>query len=156
MEGLGARLRRLLEALDGEVEAVYREAGLPFRPRFAPVVRELEQASPLTLRSLEQRLGVSHAAISQTISEMKRLGLVEARHGADRREREVSLTKEAAAMLPKLHAVWDAAAAAATELDAELPHPLGALIDEALQALSAAPFGGRVRTRLSVPKGAVE
>ena len=36
---LGTLLRTLIDALDGDVERAYAQAGLDFRPRFTPVVR---------------------------------------------------------------------------------------------------------------------
>jgi DNA-binding MarR family transcriptional regulator len=148
MRGLGTQIRALLEALDGDVHAVYRSAGLQFRPRFAPVVREIATKGEQTLRSLERKMGVSQAAVSQTISEMKRLGLVETRPGRDARERQVGLSAATRQILPQLIVIWDAAAAAAEQLDRELPYPLGTIVEEALRALQAEPFQARMEKHL--------
>ena len=42
-DGLGTQLRRLLELLDGDVEAVYKEHVPGYVPRYAPIMKALEK-----------------------------------------------------------------------------------------------------------------
>jgi DNA-binding MarR family transcriptional regulator len=66
----GVLLRRLIEHLDGAVEQAYVDAGLDYRPRFTPILRALLNDGPASLRTLSARTGVTHSAVSQTVSQM--------------------------------------------------------------------------------------
>lgn len=145
--GLGTRLRHLLELLDGDVEAIYREAGLSgYRPRYTPVMRALAGADAVTIKDIAARAGSSHSAISQTVAQMLRAGLVRTRPGTtDARERQVSLTPAGRRLLPRLASLWANTAAAARALDAELPHALADAVEQAIAALERAPFRARIR-----------
>lgn len=135
-ELLGTRLRHLLELLDGDVAAVYRDLGLEgIRPRFVAIIRALAAAGPSSIRELARTIGVTHSAASQTVAQMSKNGLVTLAPGEDARHRIVRLTRRAERLLPTLEAEWTATAAAASALEAELSFPLSRLIDEALNAL---------------------
>ena len=54
--GLGTRLRLLLAALDGELQALYDALGEPFRPRFYPVARHLHARGGDTVGELAEPL----------------------------------------------------------------------------------------------------
>ncbi|MBL1068832.1 MarR family winged helix-turn-helix transcriptional regulator [Streptomyces sp. 7-21] len=144
--GLGTRLRHLLELLEGGVAAAGEEFGLPAgtRPRFSPVIRALHALGPLPIRDLAGALGVTHSAASQTVAQMRARGLVELRPGSDARQRLVSLTGGARALLPALAAEWEAVAAAQARLDAELPCPLDEVVTAAIRALEREPFAERI------------
>ncbi|MFD9794962.1 MarR family transcriptional regulator [Streptomyces sp. NPDC059070] len=144
-ELLGTRLRLLLELLDGDVAAVYRDLGLTgFRPRFAPVVRALVADGPSSIRELAAATGVTHSAASQTVAQMAKEGLVALGGGQDQRRRIVRLTMKAEALVPTLDAEWAATTAAATEFEAELSFPLSRLLDEAFAALRQRPMRQRI------------
>ena len=64
-------MRRLIDHLDGALEQAYRDDGLDFRPRYTPVIRALMDDGPQTITALAERLGVSHSATSQTVSQMR-------------------------------------------------------------------------------------
>ncbi|WP_374194989.1 MarR family winged helix-turn-helix transcriptional regulator [Amycolatopsis sp. 195334CR] len=146
---IGTRLRHLLELLDGDVARVYADLGLPeFRPRFTPVVRALTARGPLPIRALAEALGVTHSAASQTITQMRKLDLVELHPGGDARERIVHLTAKTRELLPVLDAEWTATEAAFAELEDELPGSLSALVAAATRALEERPFHDRVSARL--------
>lgn len=142
---LGTLLRRLVEHLDGAVEASYAGKGLDYRPRYTPIVRALLRNGPATIRDLSQRIGVSHSAVSQTVSQMSSKGLVTLEPGEDARERVVSLSSSARAIVPQLERRWAATEAAARTLDGELGLPLAEVIARALNALERQPFGERIR-----------
>jgi DNA-binding MarR family transcriptional regulator len=142
---LGTRLRHLLELLDGDVAAVYADLGLEgFRPRFTPVVRALAAEGPSSIRDLARLIGVTHSAMSQTVAQLVNAGLAAIAPGADARERIVHLTERAESLLPVLDAESAATTAAAEAFEAELSHPLGALVDEALDALRRRPMRQRI------------
>jgi DNA-binding MarR family transcriptional regulator len=144
-ELLGTRLRHLLELLDGDVAAVYRDLGLEgFRPRFTPFVRRLAAGGPSSIRDLARVIGVTHSAASQTVAQMAKQHLVVLEPGADARQRIVRLTPAAERLLPILDAESTATTAAATALDAELSYPLSRLVDEALEAVRRRPMRQRI------------
>jgi DNA-binding MarR family transcriptional regulator len=140
---LGGLLRALVDALDGDVDAAYRDDGLDYRARFTPVVRRLVDG-PMSIKALATDLGLSHSALSQTVSELARRNWVVLTPGRDARIREVALTASARAHLPRLQAHWRAAALAAESLDADLGLSLEDVLRRALAALDARPFAGRL------------
>lgn len=146
MEGaIGTRLRHVLELLDGDVAKVYQELGLPeYRPRFSPIVRTLVAEGPLSIRALAEAVGVTHSAASQTVAQLNRSGFVTLEPGTDARQRIVHLTDKTRELLPTIEAEWQATTAAMAELDAELPMPLGHLLDEVIAAVERRPFHQRI------------
>jgi DNA-binding MarR family transcriptional regulator len=142
---LGTLLRHLLDLLDGDVEAAYAAAGLAWRPRYTPVLRAIMREGDASIRTLSRAIGITHSAVSQTVSQMQRDGLVELKPGADARERIVALSSKAEAMIPALQRQWAATNAAADQLDAELAAPLSKIAAEAIDALTHTPFGERIR-----------
>lgn len=146
---LGTLLRHLIEALDGAVEEAYGRAGLDYRPRYTPIVRVLIEIGPASIRAISQRAGTTHSAVSQTVSQMRKAGLVRLRPGGDARERVVALTPRAEAMVPRLERHWAATSAAARGLDDELSAPLSVLVREAIAALERRPFAERIGEALA-------
>lgn len=146
--GLGTLLRHLVDLLDGDVEAVYRGQGLDCRSRFTPVIRHLERAGPSSIRQIAQASGLTHSAISQTVSEMLKKGLVESRPGRDARERIISFTPAGEALLPRLHAVWKGIWAAADDLSVDIGQPLGEVLGRAIAAVERRPFRDRILSRM--------
>lgn len=142
---LGTRVRRLLELLDGDVASLYREAGLDYRPRYTPVMRVLLREGESTIGELAARSGLTQPAVSQTVAQMARDGLVSTRPTRDRRVRNIGLTDKGEAMRDALERQWAATLEAAGALDAELPAPLSGIVAEAIDRLEARPFAGRVR-----------
>ncbi|MDG2520541.1 MarR family transcriptional regulator [Caulobacter segnis] len=150
----GVLLRRLIEHLDGAVEQSYRDAGLDYRPRFTPIVRALLNDGPASLRALSLRIGVTHSAMSQTVSQMVARGWVALEPGLDGRERIVSLTPFAQERLPQLERCWSATAAAAASLDADIGQPLAEVLTRALDALEHRPFSARLAEAIAPRSGA--
>jgi len=140
----GVLLRRLIDHLDGAVEQSYVDAGLDYRPRFTPILRALLNDGPASLRTLSARTGVTHSAVSQTVSQMASRGWVSLEPGADARERIVALTPFALERLPLLERCWATTAAASDALDADIGQPLAAVLARALEALDRQPFRDRL------------
>lgn len=141
---LGTLVRRLLELLDGEVEATYRASGLPWRPRYTPILRALMQSGPASIKAVAAWIGISHSAVSQTVSQMRKDGLVTLEPGKDGRERIIALTGMTEKMIPALEGQWAATNAAADQLDAELATALTSTLTEAIVALEHRSFGERI------------
>ena len=149
----GAALRRLIDQLDGALEQAYRDDGLDFRPRFTPVVRALDAEGELTIRALSRRLGLSHSAISQTVTQMTQRGFIQARAGDDARERMISLTQAGRDLLPRLRAHWQAATRATRALADEIGGDLVAGVNRANTALAERPFRDRLRPAAQLGSG---
>ncbi len=142
---LGTLLRHLIELLDGEVEAAYEAADLSWRPRYTPVLRALMSQGPQTIKAIALKIGISHSAVSQTVTQMVKDELVELRPGKDARERIVNLTPKTEQMIPRLQRQWAAVNLAADTLDQELSAPLSGVVKEAIAALSEQSFGQRIQ-----------
>lgn len=154
--GLGTLLRHLVDLLDGDVEAVYREQGLDCRSRFTPVIRHLEDAGPSSIRQIALASGLTHSAISQTVAEMLKKDLVSSVPGKDARERIISFTPAGEALLPALHLVWEAIWAAAEELSDDIGQPLGEVLERAVAAVGARPFRERITRKMATAGGGRE
>ena len=142
---LGTLLRNLIDRLDGDVEQRYRDDGLDYRPRFTPVVRALSALGPASITTIARQVGMRHSAISQTVAQMQRQGMVKLAPGPDGRERIIAPTPALNAILPRLEQHWAATNAAAAELEAELSHPLAATLHAAVEALDRRSFAERAR-----------
>ena len=143
--GLGTQLRHLLELLDGAVGLVYEQAGLCYRPRYSPVMRALREAEPLTVTQVAESAGITQPAATQTVGLMVKDGLISAKPGShDGRQRLIHLTSKGREMLPKLETYWEATTHAAAALDADLPFPLGQIVEHAIAALTQKPFESRI------------
>jgi DNA-binding MarR family transcriptional regulator len=141
---LGTLVRQLVDRLDGAVDEACARAGLDYRPRYTPVMRVLIASGPLSIRAISNAAGVTHSAVSQTVSEMARRGLVRLSEGEDARERVVDLTTMGRELVPQLERHWKATHTAARSLDKELSMPLSGLVREALDALDRKPFAERI------------
>lgn len=151
--GLGTLLRHLVDLLDGDVEAVYREQGLDCRSRFTPVIRHLEREGPSSIRQIALASGLTHSAISQTVAEMLKKGLVTSAPGKDARERIIAFTAAGEALLPRLHAIWAAIWAAADDLSSDVGIPLGDVLERAIAAAGRRPFRDRIMSGMSSASG---
>ena len=149
----GVLLRRLIDHLDGAVEQAYVDAGLDYRPRFTPVVRALLNGGPATLRALSRQTGVTHSAISQTVSQMAARGWVSLQTGTDARERIVAMTPLAMERLPRLKQCWAATEAASLSLDDDIGQPLADVLLRALEVLERRPFSDRLAAASSPQPG---
>ena len=141
---LGTLVRNLLELLDREVEAAYAASGLAWRPRYTPILRALLSLGPTSIKALALETGVSHSAVSQTVSQMSKDELVTLTPGSDARERIVVLTAKPETLVPALQRQWAATNTAAGQLDLELSAPLTGVLREAIAALEERPFGERI------------
>ncbi|GLX01878.1 hypothetical protein Misp02_59640 [Microtetraspora sp. NBRC 16547] len=149
MPGRWHALHALLADMDSQIESLYTERGIEgVRPRFAYPLIRLAHTGPLTIRELADSLDRSHSAMSQTISAMRREGLVDSEPGPDARTRRITLTDRSRALVPFLEAEWRATEAAVAELDDEVPHPLSAVVTELQRALARRPMRDRILSHL--------
>ena len=129
--GFGSRLRKLVDKLDREVVVLYRELGVGFEPRWYAVFTTLLVEGPATVGELSQRLGVTHAAVSQVRSALQAEGLLATRvDPADARRHVLAITPKGAALAVQLQPLWQAInAVTARLLEGEAPGLAGGIED---------------------------
>lgn len=143
-------LHQLLKDLDGDIARVYADRGVDtVRPRFSMALIRLRRLGPMTIHDLAREVRVSHSAMSQTVTAMKREGLVAAASGNDARTMLVSLTEAGARLVPFLETEWRATEAALADLDAELPYPITQVVRDMEAALARTPFKDRILHHLA-------
>lgn len=143
---LGTQLRHLIELLDGAVLASYEEAGLNYRPRYTPIMRALMAREPATLGAIAETAGITQPAATQTVALMIKDGLLSVESSAhDGRQKMIRLSQQGRELVPALQACWRATAMAAASLEADMPVPLGQVLDSAIQALAAKSFSVRIK-----------
>lgn len=104
---LGTRLKRLSEKFLQEIGLIYQELGIEFEPSWFPVFYLLQEGGPIAMTDMAARLDVSHSAISQMVSSLRKKGLVAlVEDGEDGRKKKVSLTKAGKNLLHKVKPVW--------------------------------------------------
>jgi DNA-binding MarR family transcriptional regulator len=144
-------LHAVLGELDRGIADAYATLGIRgVRPRFSMALMFVDLAGPMTIRRLAEECGVSHSAMSQSVTEMRKAGLVESSPGPDARSRVVSLTARGREVVPVLRAEWDATEAAVAELEAELPYAPSRLADDLAGAVRDRPFSDRVLAHLDL------
>lgn len=141
---LGTLLRSLLDELDPAVAAQYEALGLDYRPRFTPVIRALAKTGPMRIKDIAVQSGLTHSAVSQTVTALVERNWVTLVAGDDSRERIVHLTDYAVEQLPRLKQQWRATAKAAASLDSDLGLSLEQVLREALAALERENFASRL------------
>ncbi|MCI2419183.1 MarR family transcriptional regulator [Saccharopolyspora sp. K220] len=142
-------LRHLLTALDDDIARLYRERDIAgVRPRFVMPLIRLGRRGAMTIQELAACLEVTHSAMSQTVSALRREGLVRSVAGSDARTRQVTLTKQARAVLPFLEAEWRATEQAVQELESEIPYALSQVVRDLEAALARRSFRDRIAQHL--------
>ena len=119
-------LRILLAAMDQDIAQLYEEQGLG------------------EVRPLAADLDMTHSVMSQTVSTLRRKGLVRTVPGSDARTREVALTAKAREITPFLEAEWRATERAAAELEDEIPYALSQVVRDIEAALDRRSFHDRI------------
>ena len=145
-------LKDLLSAMDADIGRLYTERGVAgVRPRFSMALIRLRHRGPMTVKELAEQIFVTHSAMSQTVTAMRREGLVDTSTGSDARTRTVSLTEQGRALVPFLEDEWRATERAWVELEAEIPYPLTRVVDDITAALRQRSFLERLRQQLDHP-----
>lgn len=145
-------LRQMLRAMDEQIEELYRQAGMSdVRSRFVGPILRLSKHEPLSIRELASAFDVTHSAMSQTVSAMRKAGLVLDADNEDGRTRRIKLTPRAWDLVSFLDAEWRATEAAVRELDGEVPYPLSRVVQDIQAALATRSFRQRLEAHLDLP-----
>lgn len=142
-------LRRLLAAMDDQIGEVYRQAGLTeITPRFGMPLIRLHHAGPMTITELARSVGVTHSAMSQTVTAMRKAGLIRTTIGNDARSKRIALTAKARGLVVFLEAEWTATEDAVDEIEAEIPYALGKATEDIRKLLERKSFRQRILDHL--------
>lgn len=106
---LGSRLRRVSEYFITEVNKVYQQCGIAFDASWFPVFYLLSEQDNISIREIAQSLQVSHSAVSQLVSNLKRKGLLDTVNcKEDGRRQLVQLTLKGKQLLADIQPIWSA------------------------------------------------
>jgi DNA-binding MarR family transcriptional regulator/N-acetylglutamate synthase-like GNAT family acetyltransferase len=143
---LGSRLRRLSEHMTSQAAEVYALYHLPFEPRWFPIFYAVAEQPGQSIGELAQRIGHTHAAVSQVVKELIKHNLVAAERGeADLRRSVITLTEKGAGIWPALQEQAADVHQATEDLLAETRHNLWLAIGEVEHALSRRSLASRVK-----------
>ncbi|MEL7250591.1 MAG: bifunctional helix-turn-helix transcriptional regulator/GNAT family N-acetyltransferase [Bacteroidota bacterium] len=132
---IGSRLRRLSEMITIDSSAIFRMQSMDFEPRWFPVFYMLSQAGPMHVTDLAQRIGQSHASVSQIAKELERDDLLnKVRDKADGRKSLLSLSEAGLAMAQQMEGFYDDVYQGVGDLLKEVDHNFW----EAMQGIEAA------------------
>ena len=113
----GSRLRRLSEYFLMEVNKVYEQAGIPFDASWFPVFYLLSKQQPVPMIDISEQLEISHSAVSQMVTNLKKKGLLKTTPcKEDGRRQLVAFSKKGEELLQQIQPVWDAITGAMNEL----------------------------------------
>lgn len=132
---LGARLRRLSEAIDRDAGRAYAELGVRFEQRWFGVLNQLAIHGPMTVSEIAEELRITRASVSQARQSLEDAGIVTTEeHATDARQRHLVLTPAGQKLIRRLAPLWRAMAAAASEVNEEAGNVIAALdrLDAAL------------------------
>lgn len=145
---LGSRLKRLAERLQAGAMATITEAGLPLQPGHMALLAAL-RGGAMTIGQLAEAIGISQPAVTRSVGQLARLGIVADAAAPDQRTRLVALTQAGqAAATQAATELWPRIGMAAEELMAALPAPFlqqVAAIERALDQASIAERAARAR-----------
>lgn len=146
---LGARLRRLSEAIDRDATRAYATVGIRFEQRWFGVLNQLAINGPMSVSEIATALRITRASVSQTRQSLEDGGLIAAEaHPLDARQRHLILTSAGSKLIRRLKPLWDAMNEAALELNAEAGNVVAAL-DRLDEALARQALFDRIMARLS-------
>lgn len=149
---LASRLKRVSEELLKDADALYRDLGVEFQPRWFPTFYTLSHHAPLSTADLAQALGLTHPAIAQVVTQLKQAGFVkDYRDRRDDRRRMIKLTPKGRRLHRRLQPVWAQIRAAAQEVHAEAGVDLLPALERLETVLARRSVMDRVRTRLKLP-----
>lgn len=146
---LGARLRRLSEAIDRDASKTYRLVDIDFEQRWFGVLNQIILNGPMSVNEIADALGITHVSVSQSRQSLEKAGYVTSRPDKnDGRRKEIILTDKGHDLTGKLRPLWQGLEKAAAELN-EQAGDLVALIDKAEAALETKTIFERVEDYLS-------
>lgn len=144
---LGSRLKRLSDYIYREGKELYQLNEIDFEPRWFPVFYLLVKEDALSVVEIADKIGVSHAAVSQTAKELVKYQLVDSLdHKTDKRKRELRLSDKGRELLIKMEPLWNDIATALNNMIRQHTHHLMAALQEVENAFDSHGFVDRITT----------
>lgn len=104
---LGTRLKRISDRFLQEVGLIYQELELDFEPSWFPIFFLLQERDSLSMTDIASAMDVSHSAISQMISGLRKKEFIQlVEDPEDARRKKISLTPLGQNLLQKVAPVW--------------------------------------------------
>jgi DNA-binding MarR family transcriptional regulator len=146
---LGARLRRVSEAIDKDATRIYATMGITFEQRWFGVLNQLALNSAMTVSELADALRITRASVSQTRQSLEDAGLITSKdHPSDARQRHLALTAKGRRLVNRLALLWHAMDEAAREVDEEAGHVV-AILDQLDEALTKKSMFDRISEKMA-------
>lgn len=142
---LGSRFRRLGERLQAGVAEAFRSAGYTVQPSQVPLLCALREG-PATVGGLVTRLDISQPAVTRSLGQLVRDGLVHSSASPhDARQREIRLTQQGTSVIDALDArFFRHVEAAVASICAPPAANLLAYLDRLDAALARSPLAERI------------
>lgn len=103
---LGSRMRRLSESMLAEINKVYQDAEVEFDASWFPLFYSLDKRD-MSIRELADQIQISHSAVSQMVSNLKKKNLVSSSaNKEDARSQVITFTPEGHALLQQVKPIW--------------------------------------------------
>lgn len=154
-KSIGTRLRQLSEQLTGAAHDLYTTYGINIEPKWWPIFYCLSEKSWNQVGELAEKIGHSHVAVSRTVKEMAKAGLVRTRASTtDGRVTEVSLTVKGRDLIHAIQPQYEDISAAISQLDTETGTSLWEALAAWETALKKRSFTGRVRDQRHLRRSA--
>lgn len=141
--GLGELLRYVSELVELGAEESYQQMGLNYRARYTPVLRAIRSGAQ-TVTEITARTRLTQGAISQTVAQMEKDGVITRRSGEDARRSVIQLTAEGQTLVGSLNDHWAATFEAIEHLEEEIGYPLRRVLEYTAQALEQKGFSQRL------------
>lgn len=146
---LGSRLKRLSDYLYDEVQKVYESNNLKIPSRCFPVVHLLHIHGAMSVTEIAEKLGLTHPAISQVVTELKKRRLVRVTvDPQDKRRSVVALSESATKIARQLESVWEHIQAGIDEVLGEDALRLMDSINQFERSVALCPLSERVQRRI--------
>lgn len=143
---LGSRLRRLSDRLTEDAAKIYKLYNVALDPKWFPVFYVLSQQESAAVTEIAQRIGHSHASVSQIVKEMSNRGLTTTeKHSQDARVSIVKLSDAGKQLIPHLEQQCVDVNQAVEELLLESQYDLWNAISEVEFLLTDKSFFDRVQ-----------
>lgn len=117
---LGTRMRRLSDYFLAEVNRVYQDQRIDFEASWFPlfyILSEERSDRPHSIRALADRIQISHSAVSQLVTSLRRKELIRTRPcPGDGRVQLVELTEKGHQLLQKVKPIWSGLRSAMNEI----------------------------------------
>jgi DNA-binding MarR family transcriptional regulator len=144
----GSRLRRLSEYFLMEVNKVYEQSGIAFDASWFPVFYILSEQQNIPLTDIAEQLEVSHSAVSQLVTGLRKKGLVNTAPCADDGRRQlVMLSEKGEALLQEVQPIWEAITLAMADVTRESKLLLES-ISQVEKAVQEEPLSARILSKI--------